>query len=165
MRRILIRFALPMLTICRGAYCSAFFLFAPCGLYVVTTAFLRMARTHSFNLVDIFTWTLMGIYSIVLSIAWWMIFTDKPASKQWAIAANLIIVNPYLPGVIIGWRWQVWKGIFNSERDWWPASVIGVVGIIIFSLPYHKWRTELRKQSEHQSVTTVPVAPQAPQED
>jgi hypothetical protein len=74
----------------------------------------------------------IATYSIVLGIAWWMIFRGKPASKQWAIAANLIIIFTFVPALLT-WNWQ---GVMKAELQWWPAILFGIFGIIIFSIPY-----------------------------
>jgi hypothetical protein len=49
MRRILMRFAALLLTICSGAYCCMFFLWAFCLIWAIPAELLRMARTHSFD--------------------------------------------------------------------------------------------------------------------
>jgi hypothetical protein len=141
MRRILMRFAALLLTICRGAYCCMFFLSAFCLIWAISAGLLRMARTHSFDGADIFVYTVFGIYSIVFAFAWWTIFVNKPVSKQWAIAANLILAIPPVPVLIAAfWHWRIWRGFVESERDWWVATLIGFVGIVTFSIPYHGQR-------------------------
>lgn len=155
MRRILLRLGLLLLIICRGIYCFIFFTFASCGVFVVSAEFLKMARTHSFDGSDVFAWTLMGIYTIVLGIAWWTIFRDKPVSKQWAIAANLIAVNPHVPALLISWRWQFWQNFLQTERDWWPITVFGVVGVIIFSLPYHHWQNKRHSPNQDDPTSAI----------
>jgi hypothetical protein len=81
----------------------------------------------------IYSYMIIAIYSIVFGIAWWMIFRGKPALKQWAIAANLIIIFTYVPA-LISWNW---RGVLKDELQWWPAILLGIFGIIIFSIPYH----------------------------
>lgn len=65
-----------------------------------------------------------------------MIFRNKPALKKWAIAANLVLIFNYVPAIVTG----NWKGVWKAEREWWPVILIGVFGIVIFSIPYDGWR-------------------------
>jgi ABC-type phosphate transport system permease subunit len=103
--------------------------------YVVCTNIRSLARTHLVESGDITSNTITGIYSIVWGMAWWKIFRNKPALKQWAFAANLIIVFIFLPAVFWNWR-----AVLKQELQWWPSILFGVVGIIVFSFPYHGWR-------------------------
>jgi hypothetical protein len=120
-----------------------FFLWAFCLIWAMFAEFLRMARIHSFEEAEAFVCIFFGIYSIVFAFAWWTIFVNKPASKRWAIAANLIFAIPPVPELIAAsWHWRVWHGFVESERYWWVATLIGLVGIITFSIPYHGQRRE-----------------------
>lgn len=142
-RKITIRFGLLLLSICRGAYCCIFFFFTLYWIFVVSAAFLRMVRAHSFDVAGIFAWTYYGAYFIVFAFAWWTIFRDQSASKRWAITASLIITIPPVPDLMIYCaRSHGWQDFVKSERDSWPQTLFGIIGIIIFCLPYHEWRNK-----------------------
>jgi hypothetical protein len=96
-----------------------------------------MARLHLVEKGDIPSNIICAIYSIILSIAWWMIFRGKPAIKQWAVAANLVLIFTYLVPALLYWNWQYF---LKAEHDWWPVILIGIFGTIIFTIPYHGWR-------------------------
>jgi hypothetical protein len=78
-------------------------------------------------------------YSIVMTIAWWMILRGKPRLKEWAYAANAILIFNYFPGLIITWDW---RSLLKAELEWWPVILIGLFGNVIFSIPYHGWRNK-----------------------
>jgi len=79
----------------------------------------------------------MAAYAVVFVITWWMFVRGKPALKRWAIAANLICILVYLPAAVIYWNW---RGFLRDELDLWAVVLIGIFGIIIFSIPYQGWR-------------------------
>jgi len=135
MQRIIIRIGVLLLAICRTVYCWMFLYWSFTAIYVVGKNILSLARTHCIERGDIISNITLTTYSIVLGIAWWMIFRDKPALKQWAIAANLIFIFTWFPVLFRNWR------IFlNNELGWWPEILVGIFGIIIFCIPYHGWR-------------------------
>ncbi|HEU5350669.1 MAG TPA: hypothetical protein VFU55_03670 [Terracidiphilus sp.] len=78
----------------------------------------------------------MSVYSIVWGIAWWMILRGKSASKQWAIAANAVIIFNDVPAIVGGH----WRAVWEAELGWWPFILFGIFGIIVYSIPYHGWR-------------------------
>jgi phosphoglycerol transferase MdoB-like AlkP superfamily enzyme len=63
-----------------------------------------------------------------------VILRAKPDLERWALAANLILILFFLPFGFLGWRWRVF---LNNEHNWWPEILIGIFGIIVFSIPYH----------------------------
>jgi hypothetical protein len=80
---------------------------------------------------DIFTTVVIASYSIVLAVAWWMIFRDKPRLQKWAIAANGIFVFMYLPVIFINWR-----AFLKAELEMWPIILFGILGMVLFCIPY-----------------------------
>jgi hypothetical protein len=96
----------------------------------------NLARTHLVDRGEIVTDITFTIYSIVFGIAWWMIVRGKPALRRWVIAANLILIFTFVPALLT----KDWRGVLKLERDWWPVILIGIFGMIIFSIPYHGWR-------------------------
>ena len=135
-RMIMMRLAVLLLAICRTLYCWIFFIFSWPGIYVGYTNILRMVRLHRIETVGIYSNIIIAFYSIVFGIAGWMILRGKPASKQWAIAANLVIVFTFVPALVTGH----WRDVLKLELQWWPAILFGMFGIIIFNIPYHGWR-------------------------
>ena len=83
----------------------------------------------------IVTSALFTIYSVAFGVAWWMILRGKPALKRWATAANLVLIFLYLP--VVFWDW---RGVLKDELRWWPVVLIGIFGIVIFSIPYRGWQ-------------------------
>jgi hypothetical protein len=136
MSQIIKGFALLALAICRQVYCWAFLLGSIFGFRYLYRSIRDLMQSHLVGIGDIATITTFAVYSIVWFIAWWMILREKPAAKRWAIAANLILIFTYLPGIVTG----TWQGVLKAERVWWPFILIGIFGIIIFSIPYHGWR-------------------------
>ena len=137
------RLAALLVALCRTVYFWMFFVFSSQGLYVVYTHFSGMVRSHSAEKWEIFTWMTMAIYCMVLGIAWWMIVRGKRALKRWAIGANLILIFTWLPTIVSG----NWRGFLDAERAWWPVILVGIFGIIIFSLPYGHAALTLRSFS------------------
>lgn len=141
MRRILTRLAVLLLTVCRGAYCCLFFFFAFSWAVAISSSILRMVRTHSFDGAGSFILAFFFAYSIVCAFAWWTIFTNKPSSRRWAIAGNVLFAIPPDPSLILlVWHRQGWHSLVESERSWWVATLVGIFGMIVFSIPYHGWR-------------------------
>lgn len=116
----------------RGAYCWIFFVSALFGSNAVYTGIQGVMKSHSANIGDVVSNTSMAVYSIVWGVAWWMIFRKRPSAQRWAIAANLIIILTYLPGIVTG----SWRRVWELERGWWPFILFGIFGILIFILPY-----------------------------
>jgi hypothetical protein len=85
----------------------------------------------------------MAVYSIVFDITWWMFVRGKPAVKQWAIAANLICILTYFPVAIV---YLDWRRFLRDELDSWAVVLIGILGIIIFCIPYRGWRHKSQGQ-------------------
>jgi hypothetical protein len=140
MRRIILRIGALLLAICRTVYCWFFFVLSAFMFHTVYTNISRMVRLHSAEGVEIITWMIMAIYSTVWGIAWWMIIRGKQALKRWAIAASLILILFYLPAYLPAVVSGNWRGVLKDELSWWPVIVIGIFGIIIFSIPYRGWR-------------------------
>jgi hypothetical protein len=134
-QEIAIRFGVLLLAVCRTAYCWLFFAWSLGSAYMFSVTIRRTMRAHSASSGDIAMYTIFALYSVVFGIAWWMIFRGKPTLKGWAIAANLILVFFFLPTVFWGWR-----GVLASELGWGPEILVGICGIVIFSIPYHGWR-------------------------
>lgn len=130
------RFAVLLLAICRTVYCWYFFLTLSSGIYLFYLVIQKSVRTHSVPEGVISGTTGVAIYSLVSGIAWWTIFRGKPASKHWAIAANLIIAFTWFPLL----AFESWPALLKDELARWPAILFGIFGIIVFSLPYHGWR-------------------------
>jgi hypothetical protein len=120
-----------LLAICRTVYCWLFLLWSVGSVYMVSINILRLARMHSADKGAIVSSTLFTIYFVVFGIAWWMVLRGKPVLKRWAITANLILIFFYVPLIFWGWR-----GVLTDELRWWPIVLIGIFGIIIFSIPY-----------------------------
>ncbi|HEU5352039.1 MAG TPA: hypothetical protein VFU55_10620 [Terracidiphilus sp.] len=111
------------------------------GFHVVYKNSRSLMQSYSINsylvnLGDATSIASNAVYSIVWLMAWWMFVRKKPAAGRWAIAANLILMFPYLPGIFGG----NWRGVLKLEIDWLPFILIGIFGVIIFSIPYHGWR-------------------------
>jgi hypothetical protein len=121
---------------CRTVYCWMFLFWSVIAIYVAYSDIQHSAQTHSVDRSVIFSSTIMAAYSLVLGIAWWMVFRGKAALKRWAIGANLIFILNYLPALVIG----NWHGVLEAELEWWPVIFVGVLGIIVFSIPYHGLR-------------------------
>jgi hypothetical protein len=127
-----------VVALCRTVYCWMFLFWSVIAIHVAYTDIQHSAQIHSVDKVVIFSSTVMAAYSIVLGLAWWMIVRSKPASKQWAIAANLVFILNFVPALVSG----NWRGVWEAERQWWPVILVGVFGIIIFSIPYRGWRSK-----------------------
>jgi hypothetical protein len=132
------RLAMFILAICRAGYCWMFFFFSLIAMYVVCANFAEIARSRNFQVGGIWSNLVNAAYSIILATAWWTILRRKPSSKKWAITANLVYVFTYVPGMIFG----NWRGVLEAEFQWWPAILIGLLGIVIFSIPHDRWRSE-----------------------
>jgi len=132
-----------LLAMCRTAYCWIFF-FISCNGTLETCKSI-LSRQYSYG------HTIGAIYSIVWGIAWWMIFRNRHASKRWAIAANLTFVFIYLPALVTG----TWREFVKAELDLWPVILFGILGIIVFSIPYHGWRQKPQIQA---SQIPVPIS-------
>ncbi|HEY2472812.1 MAG TPA: hypothetical protein VGI45_33815, partial [Terracidiphilus sp.] len=59
------------------------------------------------------------------------------------IIANSILIVFWWPPLLIG----NWRLFWEDERRWWPVVLVGIFGIVIFSIPYHGWRREQRVPS------------------
>jgi len=125
-----------LLALCRTVYCWMFLFWSLFGIGYVYTRIQHYVQTHMIEKEAIFTDSIMVVYFIVLGMAWWMIFRGKPAEKKWAIAANLVLIFTFVPAIVTG----NWRGVLKDELGWWPVIVIGTLGIIVFSVPYHGWR-------------------------
>lgn len=140
MQRFMARPAVLLLAMCRTVYCWMFLVWSLSMIHVVYTNIRSLARTHLLDRGDTVTNLTFAIYSIVLSIAWWMIFRGNPGLKRWAIGANAILILNYFP--VVFWNW---RGFLKAELDWWPVILVGIFGIIIFSIPYHGWRHKIQE--------------------
>jgi len=132
--------ALLLLAICRAVYCWAFLALSCMGLHAVYSNIQELLQKHSADKGDIVGNAILAIYAVILGVAWWMIFRGKPALKRWAIAANSVIVFVFLPILLFGG----WRPFWEDEQYWFPASAVGVLGMIIFSIPYRGWRQRPR---------------------
>jgi hypothetical protein len=135
-RGIMAQYATRLLAICRTAYCCGFFTASGFGIYASCLAIAGKVLSHSQE--PIWGNAIIGLYAAVWGIAWWMIFRERPQSKRWAIVANLIIIFNYLPAMVTG----QWRAFFKAELQWWPFILLGIFGIIIFSIPYHGSRNK-----------------------
>jgi len=134
-RSVAARFESELLPTCRTLYCSMFFFMSLLMIYNVYTNIQDIVRSHTSvngNLIAILT---MGAYALVFDIVWWMSFRNKAMLKSWAIAANLILIFAWAPVLAAG----SWRSFLRAESDWWPVIAIGIIGIIIFSIPYRGW--------------------------
>jgi hypothetical protein len=129
------RIGVLLLAICRTVYCYVFLFWSLLSVYIVSIGIRHMARTHLVDKGAFVTSTIFTIYSVVFGIAWWMIVRGKPTLKRWAITANLILIFTYFP--LVFWDW---RGVLKDELDSWRGILIGIFGIIVFSIPYHGWR-------------------------
>jgi hypothetical protein len=98
-----------------------------------------MLQSHIAERGKIFGSVNMAAYALVFDVTWWLFVRGKPALKKWAIAANLICIFIYFPAAIFWWDW---RGFLRGELDLWPVELIGIFGIIIFSIPYRGWRNK-----------------------
>jgi hypothetical protein len=131
------QFGMLLLAICRTVYCWAFFIMS---FFIIHTAYANihgMLQTHANERGTIIGSVTMAVYSIVFDVTWWMFIRGKPALKRWAIAANLICIFIYFPNAVIYWNW---RGFLRAELGLWAVVLIGIFGIVIFSIPYHGWR-------------------------
>jgi len=145
MQRFMIRLGVLMQAIGRTVYCWIFLIMSLSFIHAVYINILRIARTHIVDRGDIVSNMTLFVYSVVLCIAWWMILTDEPALKKFAIAANMIFIFTYIPALLVSWKWQV---VMKEELGWWPVVIFGIFGIIIFSIPYHGWRHKTRRVAQ-----------------
>ena len=125
--------------ICRTVYCWMFLIMSFYILHFVYRNILSMLQAHVAERGKIIGSVNMATYAIVFDITWWMFIRGKPALKKWAIAANLICIFIYFPAAIFWWDW---RGFLRAERGVWPLILIGIFGIIIFSIPYRGWRNK-----------------------
>ena len=130
-----------LLAMCRTAYCWIFFFISCIGIYEACMSILSAVRSHARWNIS-YGYTIVAIYSIIWGVAWWMIFRDKLASKRWTIAANLTLIFTYLPALATG----SWRDVLKAELAWWPFILFGIIGIIVFSIPYHGWRQKSQVQ-------------------
>jgi len=84
-------------------------------------------------------------YAVVFFVAWWMIFRGKAAAKQWAIAANCLVVVPHLAFLPLGNWGAVW---WLENYEPFPYMPFAILGILLFSLPY------LRSRKQTQAVVS-----------
>jgi hypothetical protein len=131
------RLAVLLLAICRAVYCWVFFIMSLFMINYVYSNVRSMLQSHIATIGIILSIVMMAAYSIVFVITWWMFVRGKPALKQWAIAANLICILAYFPAAVVYWNW---RGFLRAELGMRHVILIGIFGIIIFSIPYHGWR-------------------------
>jgi len=145
MPKVFARLGVILLAICRTVYCW-FFLY--CSLILIYSVYTNLRGLTGERSEAVFTIVNIefAVFSLVLGTAWWMIFRKKPDSKLWAIAASLAFVFTHADALIVG----NWRGFLNLELKYWPLRLIGITGIIVFSIPYHGWR---RRSQERELVT------------
>jgi len=125
-------FVTRLLPTCRTLYCSMFFLMS---LFMIGTVYMNIRsvlQSHTAVRGTLIGILMMCTYALVFDIVWWMSFRNKTGLKSWAIAANLILIFTWVP-VLAGGSW---RSFLRAEIDWWPVIAIGIVGVIIFSIPY-----------------------------
>jgi hypothetical protein len=135
MREIMKRLGVLLLAIGRTVYCWMFLFWSLGSAYMVSINIRRLVLTHVADEGALVSSTLFTIYSVVFGIAWCMIVRGNPALRRWAIAANLILIFFYVPLALWGWR-----GVLKDELNSWPVILIGILGTVIFTIPYHGWR-------------------------
>jgi hypothetical protein len=123
------------LDIGRSIYGWAFLANACFSIYGLGIDILRSIVKHSAILTDL---AVGAPYAAVFGIAWWMIFRGKSASKQWAIAANCLLVLPHLVFLPLG----NWRAVWWFKNELFPLMPFGILGILLFSLPYLRWRKQ-----------------------
>lgn len=143
MRQILTIYALLVLAAFRTVYCWAFLIASFFEIHRAYNDIRGLMQTHAVNIGNIVSNTSITAYSIVWTIAWWMILRKKPTANRWAIAANIIFIFDYFPLLAFG----NWRGFLAAERAWWLFILVGIFGIIIFSIPYHGWRVHSCRHS------------------
>jgi len=148
MRDIMGSLGMLLLAVCRTAYCWGLFIMSWFMIHTVYTNIRTMLQSHMNERGTIIGSVTMAIYAIVFDVTWWMFVRQKPALKRWAIAANLICVLFFFPNAVIYWNW---RGFLRAELGLWVVILIGIFGIIIFSIPYHGWR---RDQSDEVARAT-----------
>ena len=136
-QRIMKRLGVLLLAICRTVYCWMFFFTSLFMFHFVYTSIRSMLHSHRVTEGDIVSTGMMATYALVFDITWWLFVRGKPAFKKWVMAANLICILPHLPAGIVYWNW---RGFLEAERGVLGLISVGIVGIIIFSIPYHGWR-------------------------
>jgi hypothetical protein len=146
-RGIMKPLGLVLLALCRTVYCWMFLVMSYFMFHTAYTNIQSALQTHVFERRTLLGGASMAVYAIVFDITWWMFVRGKPALKPWAIAANLICALIYLPGALFYWNW---RGFLRAELDVWILVLIGILGIIIFSIPYQGWR---RKQLDELART------------
>ena len=154
------RLGVLLLAMCRTLYCLVFLFWSFCSVDIAFVNIRRAALAHVVDRGAIGTSTIFPIYAAVFGIAWWTILRGKPTSKRWAIAANLFLIFFYLPVeflALIFWGWRGlwdWREGLRDELEWWPFILIGIFGIIIFSIPYHGWRRDHLDEMARSTPTT-----------
>ena len=143
-RGLMSRCAVLLVGACRMLYCWMFLCWSLTSLYVSYTRFQHSLQTSSLDRGAIFSNTVLGIYAIVLGVAWYTIFKGSRSLKRWAIAACFVFIFTYVPGLVSG----DWRGVVKDELAWWPVILIGTFGIIVFSVPYHGWRRKSLRATE-----------------
>jgi hypothetical protein len=70
------------------------------------------------------------IASLVFAGAWWTVWKRKASAKIWGILASLLSLLAALPMLYFGVNvfLRTFLGFF------WPSTVLGIVGLIAFSL-------------------------------
>jgi hypothetical protein len=70
------------------------------------------------------------IASIVFAFAWWTIWKRKDSAKIWGTVASLLSLLAPLPMLYFG----VSVFLKTFLGFYWPSTVLGIVGLIAFSL-------------------------------
>lgn len=131
------RLGVLLLAMCRTVYCWMFFFWSVGSLYMASAEVRRLAQTHFVDIGAIAVGTTFAIYTVVFGVAWWMVARGHRSLKRWAVAANLILIFFYIP--VTFWDW---RGVLKDEVNWWPVILVGIFGMIIFSIPYHGLRRD-----------------------
>jgi hypothetical protein len=131
------------LDIGRSIYGWAFFANACFSVYWLGIEGLRAIVKHSGIPSD---FAFGAPYAAVFGLASWMIFRGKSASNKWAIAANCLVVVPHLVFLPFGYWRAVW---WFKGAEPFPYMPFGILGILLFSLPYlRKRRLQPRTSAE-----------------
>lgn len=84
--------------------------------------------------------------------AWWTILREKPTARGWGIAASLLHTAAMVFGVVAD-RWVPHKHAYHAPlSDAVLLIALGVVGLVIFSIPYK--RPDLSGKAQE----TAPIA-------
>jgi hypothetical protein len=70
------------------------------------------------------------IASLVFGRAWWTVWKRRNSARVWGIVASLLSLLAALPMLFFGVP-VFWKTLTSF---FWPSTVLGIVGLIVFSM-------------------------------